>query len=228
MTANDVIMGALLLLGVAAEGDDSGNLTDSLNNGIPFLNQLIDSANIRYALIFTVIPRQLPLAAGTASYQWGLGAIWNFPRPIKIESGGIIFANGLKTILQPTTSAEWAAIPDKAMMAKQPLRFYNDNNYPSVTINLWPAPNANVTFEAFAWEELPSVVNLTDVIIVPPGYERYLKYSLAVMLAPSYGLLPQAIAGIIDIAQQSAQELGVVNATDSAASLAPAPPGPAT
>ena len=226
MTVQDLILGALSALGVKAAGDDSANLTDDLNDALPVVNELIETTNIRYGAIYTITPRQLPLAAGINAYTMGAGGTFNYPRPIKIESAGIIQPNGLRSKLNLDTSAQWAAIPDKTAVGKQPLDLYNNNDYPLVTLYLWPAPSGTPKLDLWVWEEFPAAQALTDLLNPPPGDWKYLRYTLAIMLAPAYGLPLESLSGVVKNAQDAVQELFTVNTTDQAASLQPAPPVP--
>ncbi len=212
MTVQDLITGAFRLLGVYGAGDTPE--TEDLADGLIAFNELINNWNAQHLTIYTIVNRLLPLTAGTQTYTIGSGGTFSYPRPVKIESAGIVQANGIKSDLKIDTSLEWNQIPEKAASGKLPLRMYSDNDYPLSTLKFWPVPSQDCSLDLNAWDELTDTMLLTDVIDLPPSYQRALRYNLAVTLAPEYGKNPGDV--VMGIAQQSKQELFALNASNFA------------
>jgi hypothetical protein len=51
---------------------------------------------------------------------------------------------------------------------------------------MYPVPSTASTINLYSRKPLTNFASLTDNLTLPPGYERALKYSLAVELAPEY------------------------------------------
>jgi hypothetical protein len=59
-------------------------------------------------------------------------------------------------------------------------------NMPNITIQLWPVPSATMTLNLWSNKLLQSFSSLTDVLTLPPGYERMLGYCLAEEMGPEF------------------------------------------
>jgi len=88
--------------------------------------------------------------------------------------------------LESQTDAQWSSISVKGTPAVFPLKFYDTGDYPLRTIKVWPIPSAANGVELWLWQPL-SNFNLDDPIAFPPGYERALRFALAIELAPEFG-----------------------------------------
>jgi hypothetical protein len=208
VSVKDIITGALRLLGVygAIETPEPEDLADGLNA----LNELINEWNAEHLAMFAVTNRSLPLTAGTQEYTIGIGGTFNVPRPLKIESAGIVQTNKLRSDLKLDTAREWRAIPEKTVAARLPLRLYCDNDYPVSTLRIWPVPSQPCTLDMDVWEGLDDAQELSFEVKFPPAYARALRYGLAVAVAPEYGVDPGPIAAI---AAQAKQKLIALNAS---------------
>lgn len=223
-TAQDMITGALRLIGVVAGGETPS--TDDLTDGLAALNELLDNWKTQHLAVFTIVRRFHTMTMGTGSYTIGTGADIDAPRPVKIESAGIIQANGLRSEMVMISAKEYAAIAEKSgALSKQPLMLYNDNDYPVSNLTVWPAPIGTPTLDLYVWEELEGPLALADPLNMPPAYARAVRFNLALTLAPEYGKDPGQV--VIAIAQQSKAELGGLNASNNAAQEDPPTPPPA-
>jgi len=212
MTVQDVITGALRLLGVYGAGDPPED--EDLTDGLFALHEMLNDWNAQHLTVYTIVERVLTVTAGTGTYTIGHGGGFDVARPVKIESAGIIQANNVRSDLKIDTSAEWATIPEKTATGKLPLRMYSDHDYPLSTIKFWPIPSQNCSLDLYVWEELTDDLDLGNALDLPPSYGRAIHYNLAVALAPEYGRDPGPI--VMGIAQQSKQELFALNASNFA------------
>jgi len=221
-SVQDLITSALRLLGVygATETPEDEDLADSL----AAFNALLDSWNAQHLTLYTTANRVLPLTGGTGTYTIGSGGTFAYPRPVKIESAGLVRANGVRSDMQLDTSATWASISEKGVAGKLPIRVYCDYAYPLATVRLWPVPSENCTLDVYVWQGLTVPMVLDDVFDLPPAYGRAVLYNLSVSIAPEYGLDPGPV--ILGIAQQSKNEVMSLNASTFAGTLEP-PPAPA-
>src|SRR5205085_8249294 len=92
-------------------------------------------------------------------------------------------------------------------------KLYLDNAYPLATASLWPKPTSSSTsLELVSLKEISAFAALTDTVSFPPGYERALRFALALDLAPEYGrpITPELI-GLAAQAKQSIVSLNKLN-----------------
>ena len=88
---------------------------------------------------------------------------------------------------QSLTDLQWAQIRLQDIANTIPEVLYNDRAYPLSTLYLWGQPMAGRPLELFFWTPDPDVSDdLTDVVLLPPGYEDALVLNLAVRLAPHF------------------------------------------
>lgn len=220
MIVQDVVTGSLRLLGVYGAGDTPE--PEDLADGLITLNEMLNDWNSQHLAVYVIVNRILPLTATTGIYTIGPGGTFDYPRPVKIESAGIIQSNGLRTDLKLDTSAEWGMIPEKTVAGRLPLRMYNNNDYPLAALRFWPVPSQNCQLDLYAWDELEDALILTDDFDLPPGYLRAVRYNLAVAIAPEYGRDPGPV--VVGIAQESKASLFALNASTFAGTLdAPQP-----
>ena len=221
MLVQDLIIGAFQLLGVPSATETPAD--EDLTLGLVALNELINNWNTQYRAVFTIVQRQLALVGGTADYTIGVGGDFDMPRPVKIQSAGLIQPNTLRIPMDIITSPQWAAIEEKTAQARVPQLLFNDNDYPLAGLHVWPVPIANCILDVWVWDELTDAMLLTDPFDVPPGYLRPVKYNLAVSIASAYGITP--LPTVVQIADVSKDELFRLNLSNFA-NTQDAPPAP--
>ncbi len=82
---------------------------------------------------------------------------------------------------------EYSAITLRALENQWPIKVYDNGNYPTRTLSFWPVPQDNNYVEIWLWQPLATYETLDEELDLPPGYERYLKYKLAVEIAAEFG-----------------------------------------
>lgn len=118
---------------------------------------------------------------------------WVIPRPMKIEKAYTILQTPQTT--QPVdipitllTMEQYASITTKDTTSTFGFAIYDNNNYPTRDLTVFPVPQMSTGIRF--WLREPLVVaerNQLDVEIdFPPGYERAFRYNLAIELAPEY------------------------------------------
>jgi hypothetical protein len=217
---SDLINSAFRKIGVIAAGElpNSDESADALIS----LNAMLESWSAEQVAVYQVLNYQHPLTAAQQSYAMGTGAAdFNTPRPIKIESAGIITPDTLRHNIKMVGAVDWGMIEEKALTGRLPKVLYNDNAFPSVNLSLWPIPNATggaPTLDLYVWAQLQQFVTTGDVFSMPPPYFRALTYSLAIDLAPEYGSQAQAAAaGISNIAASAKADVVMLNKSNAIA-----------
>lgn len=203
MTASALIASSLKIIGVLASGESPSN--NEASDALITLNDLIDSWSNEQLLIPNKVREVFPLVSGQQSYTMGVGGNFNTARAQKIENAIIQLAQNSPVIELPMkilNQDEYASIILKTLASTFPLYVYADGSYPLDSLSFWPVPNTTVNnVVLYSWKPLADLTSLTTTLSLPPGYQRALKYALALELAPEYGKMLSEQA--VELAVQS-------------------------
>ena len=206
-TTRELITGALRLINVIQQNETA--TADDMNVSMSALNAMIDSWSADRLSIFLFKQYYFPLVANQKTYTFGPGGDWDLERPMQIERitvsyngsltldplTGLYSLNGGQGVLdipmENLTDAQYAAIPVKDQPATDPLKFYDNGNYPLRTVSVWPVPTTTQPVTVWTWQPLGIYATLDDPLNLPRGYERALRFNLAVELSPEFGKVPQ-------------------------------------
>lgn len=180
-TVRELIQSSLRLITVLGAGE---NMTaEDGNDALKTLNQMLESWAADGTIINSKSLDTKALSSGVNSYTMGVGGDINTSRPAVIT-----FA----TITQGTTDYPlnvwsydvYATVENKNFQGL-PTDLYVNNGSSLLTLVLDPVPYAGLTLSIYSEKPL-STLALNDVISLPPGYERALRFNLAVEIAPEY------------------------------------------
>lgn len=190
-TARDLIKSSLRVLGVIASGENIS--AQEAQDGLEALNQMLSSWSTEKLLIFASQKENFPFLAGKQSYTMGPSGDFDTVRPQKVEQAYVLLPDGVETPLKILNQAEWAAVTLKNVASDIPRYLYVEDTYPLSTLNFWTKPASSaLSVNLYSWKPLTGFLSLNDDIVLPPGYERALKYNLALEIAPEFGLEPSA------------------------------------
>ncbi len=192
-TAQQLITGALRLLGVGAEGETLS--AQALNDGLNAFNDMLDSWSIEGLIIPNVVREVFALTAGQSSYTIGQSGTPSFTtiRPMEIEDALIQIGSGttlLERHMDIINENQYADIRVKQIQTQVPLVLYAENTFPNETINLWPVPSEAMNLVVYSQKAMSSIAALNTVLAFPTGYNRALRFNLAVEYAAEYGKEP--------------------------------------
>jgi hypothetical protein len=176
MTFQEIINGALRSLGVIASGESPA--TEESADALTALNDMIASWSAIGLPIYFVSKDTVALT-GAASYTLPT-------RPTRIKSAAVLATNGTNMSVPVVAAEDWAGVPDKTRTGIFAEALYCDFAYPTPSVYLTPKPTTG-TLELYCYHPLPSTNALTDTVTLPPGYQRALRFNLAVDLAGEYG-----------------------------------------
>lgn len=216
VTALDLITAALRQINVVPAGE-TPHVTEA-QDALAVLNQILEAWNTDRLSIYTISAQTFTLQDGKAQYTIGgpgLGADLDAQRPVFIQNANIIITTQTPNIRIPLyllNDDEWADIRVRNITSTIPQQLYNDGAFPLSTLNFWGIPSGTMDLELFTWQQLTLVTALDSVLAFPPGYQRALKFNLAVELAPEYG--PEAIAlAPVKLAQDSLAAIKSLNSS---------------
>jgi hypothetical protein len=176
MTVQELIDKSLQTLGVIAPGETPA--PEERTDALSALNSLIANWNAQQLPLFSVQLTTVPLT-GAGSYTLGT-------RPMRIKSAQVLAANGAAQAPVLVDAVGWASIADKTRTGIYAEALYCDYGFPAATVSLSPRP-AGGTLEIYSYKQLTEFASLAESIVLPPGYERALRFALAMDLASEYG-----------------------------------------
>ena len=205
-TWRDLIKGSLKLIGVISPGETLP--ADEQSDAFNTLKAMLDSWSTE-KLIASVVTREVfALTSGQSSYTMGPTGNFNTARPLRIENATIL-NNSNELPMDILNADQWAGVSQKNVQSSIPTKIYSEGTSPLETINLWPVPDGSNSLVLYTWKPLSSLASVGATISLPPGWERAIKYNLAIELAPEYG--KSAPAEVVATAQESKANIKRVN-----------------
>jgi hypothetical protein len=198
-TAQDIIRSALLLNGAVA-ADQTLSQTD-LDDGLVTLNNMIESWSLDGTVVYSVTQYTTPTTAGVDS-------VVLTTRPLKILAARITDTAGIDHAIAEVGWDDYSIISNKAVQSAFPLVFWCDYAFPAPTVKFWPVPTYAYTLTFMVHLPFYGFDALDSTVVFPPGFERALRYNLAVEMAQYGGALPPKVE---DIARESLMLLKVTN-----------------
>lgn len=189
MTVRDLIGGALRLLGVLAAGEQAQ--ADEAQDALSSLNDLIDSWKLERLMVFAIQPQTFNLLGSKKIYTMGPGGDFDTERPVRIDKVNLIYTQTsplpltLDVEILNLDQYQALVVPDTTSMI--PTKVYADDNYPLRSLLFFPVPQISFPVEIFTWKQIDGFPDINQVISLPPGYQRALRFNLALELAPEYG-----------------------------------------
>lgn len=179
----DIINGALSAMGALAPGEtlDAALAADAFN----MLNDMLDLESNENFMIYNIIEIIAPSIAGQTAWTIGPGGEINSIRPLNIHSA-FVRVSGIDFTIAIINLEKYELIGLKQLSGPWPKALYYQPTYPLGTINLWPLP-ASGELHLFASNLFTRFSTINDTVEFPPGYQMWMKFSLAAYLAPGYG-----------------------------------------
>jgi hypothetical protein len=186
MTAQDLIDSALRLIGELAT-QQSPTATES-GDALETLNHILETWSAEGLPIPYATTETFTLT-GAAEYTIGTGGTWPTTRPLSILAANVISSNQVTREVDLVDAHQWGGLRDKTRTGTFAEKLYYSAGYPTGTVKLWPRPTTG-TLELYSFKALEAFPTLGTTIDMPPGYEKALRFALAVDLAPEHGRVP--------------------------------------
>ena len=196
ITGNDLIASSLRLIGVLASGETPTGAEGS--DALSVLNNMLDSWNAEHLAVFRETITEHTLTASTHTYTMGSGGDIDVTRPAKIERVSIVNLSNasqpLELPIEVLDEDKWQRIPVKDIESSLPSVVFDNKAFPLRSLRFWPTPSVEVKTRIYWWTPLTAFTLAADNTF-PPGYEKAIRYNLAVDLAPEFGrTVPVAVA----------------------------------
>lgn len=186
MTVNELIKASLRLLGRFASGETPDD--DTLKDCREALNLLLD--DMQHESLFSLTETQnFTVSSGTLLYTIGPSQTWNGNKPLNIISAFLRDSSGYDTELSIIGEVEYLKITDKDVNSRPNMLLYVPGNTTG-TVYLYPEPDAAYTIYLLSQAAFTQYTSGSTTISLPAGYKSYLKYQLAVEIAPEFEMTP--------------------------------------
>ncbi len=211
ITAIDLIKRSLVLINAIAAGETPD--AQQSNDALLTLNEMLDSWSTETLAVYRDDAASFITTIGKAVYTIGAGGDIDVERPVYLQTAYCVRA-GVSTPIQVVNQSEYDAVSIKDM--EQPIveKLLYVNDHPLGKVTLSPVPSEQVKVVYNAPRLLTNIANLQQLIILPPGYLRALRYCLAVDLWPEYNNPTTDINSIKAIAIKSKANVKVANMED--------------
>jgi len=158
-------------------------------DAIDELNRLIGSLNCDRMFIYSLDPLSLAITSGTGSWTIGCdsGATFQTPRPASISQAYLVDTTGTRTQVTVATPQQWAERNNHTCDCESGVQLlYYDAGYPVATIYLRTWITNPQSLELWVWHSIPRFTDVSNAVVLPPGYEDLLTLNLAVRLGPHF------------------------------------------
>lgn len=207
-TALDIIKRSMRLLGVYGIGEEP--TAEESADSLSALNAMMDSWANENLFVYAKTLDTIPLIANDGVYNVGPSGDFITARPIEVSSASYIEFQSVSYPLLIATLNDFNQIPVKTLISGIPTELYVLPNMPNVQLSLWPIPSTAMTLNLWSNKLIQSFANLTDVLTLPPGYERALGYCLAEEMGPEFDVQVSA-----DIKIKALQARKVIKRTNT-------------
>lgn len=196
------------LIGAIASGETPS--ADETSDGISTLNDLLEAWSNEGLLIYSRTREAFSLVPSQSRYSIGVGGNFDTSRPQQIQEATIL-SNGIELPVEIINVNQFAALQDKSLSNSIPYYLYTEGTYPLDYINLYGVPSSANSLVLYSLKPLAKYTSGSDVVSLPPGYARALRYNLALELSPEYGKPLNEL--IISVAQESKAGIQRFNTT---------------
>lgn len=204
-TARDLIKSSMRLAKIIASGESP--TADELVDGLKTFNDLLEGWSTERLSVWQRVNEEFTLASGVASYTIGPAGSFSTTRPIRIQDS-FARVNGTDFPVAAWSRQEYNRVAVKAN-GGIPERFVYINEYPLGVLVFYPVPSVGMTLHLSSDKLLTFPLTLTTTLAYPPGYERALRFALAINLADEFGVPVSSTT--VDIAIRSKADLKRAN-----------------
>lgn len=165
--------------GVIATGETFS--ADEQNDALSSLNQMMDAWQADRLFAYSIQDVAYPLTQGTASYTIGPAGtmVLLTGRPEAIDYAYTRDGTGFDRSINILPVEQFALIGLKSVGNTFPTCLLYTPGYPSGVLQFYPVPPANLTVHLGIWQPLPEFTTVAQIVMLPPGYEDAIVYSLA-------------------------------------------------
>lgn len=198
IVVSDLVRSSMRLIGAIATGETP--TAEETADGVLCLNDMLENWSTESLSVWSSHNSTFNLIAGQATYTIGPTGNWVTARPVVIDDA-YCSVQGVDFPIMLISQAEYNVIPIKTNQQAIVERLLYVNEFPLGLVTVWPTPAIDATVTLSIRLVIPTPVDANTVLGGPPGYVKALRYSLAVEMAPEFGL--EASNTVIQVAADS-------------------------
>lgn len=188
-TLLDLITDSISYIGQAGIGQSIA--PEQAQQALRKANRMLQTWSIQKLVEYVVTVRTFLLSTGVQDYTVGpTGATFTGTRPVFVESGlALIPGTSMQNPMNMLDKTQWDALPDSGVVCGTngaPSNLWPEYTYPNLSFHVSPIPSTPTTIKLGTWELLQQFSAITDVVNLPPAYEKAIMYNLAVEIAGDY------------------------------------------
>lgn len=184
MLVSSLIKASLRAIGAIESGVEAS--ADEYADGLESLNSLLTNLSDDGIIIPSRTVDQLAIGVSQASYSIGSGGEFDTELPLWIEHA-FIRLDGIDYSIDISDAVQYKDISNKFITGAPPRFLYYEPSHPLGRIYFNVIPLTTHTLHLTSMKPLSEFAAITDEIGLPKSYERFLRWNLAVELAPEYG-----------------------------------------
>lgn len=208
-TALSLIESAMSKIGMLAAGETVS--AEDAAVGILRLNALMDSLENEGFFAYATADTIFTLPANTTSRTIGPAMQIALTRPVKLLSGSFCRIGVNDYPLDPISEPEYNAISLKSSVGSvSPCVAFYDGGTPTGNVYFWPVAATSVEVHLITPTASTQATDTTTSFVLPPGYQRYIEFALAIDLAPDFNTTPNP--AIIGAAANAKRQIKRTNA----------------
>lgn len=163
---------------------------EEIADGIVALQGMLDSWSLERLLVFNKIREVFPLVGAQETYTMGTGGNFNTTPPVDILAANIQIPGNtppLELPLNIINLQQRADIGLKDLQSTIPRDLYFENTAPLTKLTLYPVPSVAQNIAIYSEKVLATITSANMALTLPPGYERAIRYNLALEWAGEFG-----------------------------------------
>lgn len=211
ITTVDLIRRSMYLISAVAAGEMPD--TSDLNDALITLNEMIDGWNLQPMAVYGKATESFVLTPSQGTYNWGLLAGptgIETERPVWLKDCSCV-RNGFTTAVEVITQEQYDDISLKDIESPLVERVLYVNSFPFGILTCFPVPSEANTLVFNVARQIAGPLTLQDTIALPPGYQKAIRYNLAVDLWPEYANSSTDIESVKKIAKEAFGKIKVAN-----------------
>lgn len=209
-TVRDQIYGALRLLGQLAEGEIPS--AETAQDALTAFNQMCDSWNTARLHVYSTQDQVFTWTAGFSMRTLGPSGNFVGNRPIQVDDSTYFKVSNLSYSLYMVNQDQYNGISLKSATSTYPNVMFVNYTMPDIEMYIWPVPTTALEMHIISIEELTQPANLSDTLIIPPGYLRAFRFNLACEIAAEFGVEPSSkVQRIADVSLRSIKRINNPN-----------------
>lgn len=210
-TPSSIIINSLIMLGAKAIGD---TLTaNEQTHYLARLNSFMEPLSLERLMCYQVLEESFALTSGDGTYTIGSGGDWNTVRPNRIEQAWTRDSSSYDRPVKVINAESYESITIKTTSGTYPDYLYYDGAFVAglASIYLYPLPSSGLTLYISSWKQLQTFSTISDTVVLPPGYQRFIESNFAIEIAGGFRDVP---ASVIKVARDSKTAIKSINSPD--------------